>query len=82
MPQFRKYCSQHHSGVPNADMERLVGSIESGLSLILEERQTLSALVNTIKPVEKTLLRMSNLMDFSECCPSKTTGNQLRDMSK
>ena len=39
IPQFCKYRSQHHSDVPNADMEQLVGSIESGLLLILEEQQ-------------------------------------------
>jgi hypothetical protein len=87
---FLRYFTKCHnfantavnSDVPNADMERLDGSIESGLSLILEKRQTLSAFVNTIKPIEKILQRMSNLMDSSECCPLKTTGNQLQDMGK
>ncbi|WAQ89034.1 hypothetical protein PtA15_10A457 [Puccinia triticina] len=82
MPQFRKYRSQHHSDIPNADMERLIGSIESGLALILAERQTLSALVNAIKPIEQSLVRMLSLLDSTAFCTSKTTDNQLCDISK
>ncbi|KAA1117838.1 hypothetical protein PGT21_025055 [Puccinia graminis f. sp. tritici] len=82
MPQFRKYRSQHHSDIPNADMERLIGSIESGLALILAERQSLSTLVKTVKHIEQSLLRMSNLLVSTSFCTSKTTGNQLCDISK
>ncbi|OAV86599.1 hypothetical protein PTTG_29814 [Puccinia triticina 1-1 BBBD Race 1] len=82
MPQFRKYRSQHHSDIPNAEMDRLIGSLESGLALILAEQQTLSALVNAIKPIEQSLSRMLSLLDSTAFCPSKTTDNQLCDISK
>ncbi|KAI7944893.1 hypothetical protein MJO28_010588 [Puccinia striiformis f. sp. tritici] len=82
MPQFRKFRSQHHSDIPNADMERLIGSIESGLALILAERQTLSALINTIKPIEQSISRMSSLLDTKILCTPNMTGHQLRDMTK
>ncbi|KAI9615703.1 hypothetical protein H4Q26_011340 [Puccinia striiformis f. sp. tritici PST-130] len=64
------------------NMERLIGSIESGLALILAERQTLSALINTIKPIEQSISRMSSLLDTKILCTPNMTGHQLRDMTK
>ncbi|EGG02722.1 uncharacterized protein MELLADRAFT_66139 [Melampsora larici-populina 98AG31] len=62
MPKFRRFRSGHHSDISNSDIQRLIGSVESGLSLIMSDRQALSSLLLAVSELDKTCLRMTDLL--------------------
>ncbi|KAH9812034.1 hypothetical protein DFH28DRAFT_1177882 [Melampsora americana] len=70
MPKFRRFRSGHHPDISNSDIQRLIGSVESGLSLIMSDRQALSSLLLAVSELDKSCSRMTDLLasgsgDFS-----------------
>ncbi|MBW0467712.1 hypothetical protein O181_007427 [Austropuccinia psidii MF-1] len=80
MPLFRKFRTQHHADITASDMQRLLGSVESGLVLIIAERDSLFSLVKTIQVLEKSLMRMTDLLPLNNFGSLKLTSSELHDL--
>ncbi|KAG0149859.1 hypothetical protein CROQUDRAFT_39244 [Cronartium quercuum f. sp. fusiforme G11] len=62
MPKFRRCRNSHHSDISNSDMQRMIGSVESGLSLILSDRKILSSLLAAVDEIGRTCSRIADLL--------------------
>lgn len=62
MPKFRRFRSGHHSDISHSDMQRMIGSTENGLSLILTDRKVLSSLLAVVGELNDSCARMTDLL--------------------
>ncbi|KAI8453986.1 hypothetical protein BY996DRAFT_4638411 [Phakopsora pachyrhizi] len=81
LPRFRSFRNQHHSDVSNSDMIRLIGSVESAVSMVLFQRSVLSNLVTRFRDLQLSLSRLSDLSNEKESRrPSWTDGTTLPEV--